>query len=211
MVTRITSETPLSTHSTLNNEKAPSCVKINVISAQNTSNSMTKGPIYLTGNSIFYSISHNGQEQSGINKTGRSTFYAKLNNSQEQIDTRLNDFIQNTKNNESLIKETIESIRYNFEELIDLDKKINNEYEKEYKAKINNILSYINKNDVNNLIHEKKFTEANNYSNNLKKIKEVLIDIIIQYSHPDDKNTPTILSKIEKQIELINNASIYTR
>ncbi|MFU9077793.1 hypothetical protein ACNART_16350 [Proteus sp. LHD240705] len=187
----------------------------------------------LNGSITSTQNTNNTMLQSAKQKNEKSIYHVNSLNKKIQSDTELTNFIQNTKNNEYLIKETIEQISLNFERLISSDNIINEEIKKTYQEKKDNILNYINKNNIEKLISlnennieklislnknniEKLIslnenTEIAKYSENLKNIKESFIEIIQEYLSPNFKQTPTTSLRIDKHLALINKTSHYTQ
>ncbi|MBI6217485.1 hypothetical protein ACNARK_15340 [Proteus sp. DFP240708] len=187
----------------------------------------------LNGSITSTQNTNNTMLQSAKQKNEKSIYHVNSLNKKIQSDTKLTNFIQNTKNNEYLIKETIEQISLNFERLISSDNIINEEIKKTYQEKKDNILNYINKNNIEKLISlnennieklislnknniEKLIslnenTEIAKYSENLKNIKESFIEIIQEYLSPNFKQTPTTSLRIDKHLALINKTSHYTQ
>ncbi|MFU9004036.1 hypothetical protein [Proteus columbae] len=165
----------------------------------------------LNGSITSTQNTNNTMLQSAKQKNEKSIYHVNSLNKKIQSDTELTNFIQNTKNNEYLIKETIEQISLNFERLISSDNIINEEIKKTYQEKKDNILNYINKNNIEKLISLNENTEIAKYSENLKNIKESFIEIIQEYLSPNFKQTPTTSLRIDKHLALINKTSHYTQ
>lgn len=165
----------------------------------------------LNGSITSTQNTNNTMLQSAKQKNEKSIYHVNSLNKKIQSDTKLTNFIQNTKNNEYLIKETIEQISLNFERLISSDNIINEEIKKTYQEKKDNILNYINKNNIEKLISLNENTEIAKYSENLKNIKESFIEIIQEYLSPNFKQTPTTSLRIDKHLALINKTSHYTQ
>lgn len=165
----------------------------------------------LNGSITSTQNTNNTMLQSAKQKNEKSIYHVNSLNKKIQSDTELTNFIQNTKNNEYLIKETIEQISLNFERLISSDNIINEEIKKTYQEKKDNILNYINKNNIKKLISLNENTEIAKYSENLKNIKESFIEIIQEYLSPNFKQTPTTSLRIDKHLALINKTSHYTQ
>lgn len=165
----------------------------------------------LNGSITSTQNTNNTMLQSAKQKNEKSIYHVNSLNKKIQSDTELTNFIQNTKNNEYLIKETIEQISLNFERLISSDNIINEEIKKTYQEKKDNILNYINKNNIEKLISLNENTEIVKYSENLKNIKESFIEIIQEYLSPNFKQTPTTSLRIDKHLALINKTSHYTQ